>query len=1417
MPRVKSMNKANSARSQSTSKPLQQFVSVLELLETSERVKEDNSTLLLASQKNSSKFPTATARAETNKSKQSRSAGKNLRKQQFDEGGDDDEEPSIFEESDSSDSKDWPDDLPKLSINDKYNSGVFNQNYSSGLRKKSPIHGNGNKKRRAKQSGRRTGKQVGRPPKRQRISKELSIESDESREAATYNGESLDDGESLDIDDFAHAAPSIRTTRASNPQKLTKVQAKDVAHSQTSMTDGKSASSSYEEEALVAESLMSNKERSSQESDTADQAATSKQPMSLEADAADAMDINSDMAACDKHASAATWNRSRNQMVPVMKQHRTSSLESNDSTNINGSQKAKRSCKKPKRAGKQSHLLENAAKNGMKRSRSKERKSKPAKLAAKEREQTSQSPVIADANAMDGKCNDHNDDDFDEDVIDSTKPSEPQHNSPSAFGTNDIDADMVADILTKYAAKTKRTARGADGIASKVNTDFFNQESRLGGKTTMVTKIHDGKDSARGSGLDCDDFTIEEVPQCPPNFEAPTCNDDKSCSKTKNVDCNRRIFEYDELSALGTRVSPSTSASQKAMATEAGTKGKRFTRDLFEGSVMGTLDSSSEADANSDFDEKVASPPATSTTGATPITEDSDDNDTVHRTFVMDLDESRYNARHSTSPAASMTRDFTSKTGNCTRKTPIEKLTGHGRNMHGETTNNVRPLHPETEPLNVSEFDTPSDEHVEIKASSHKLVDGSDRGSAKDAIFHIVDANSVEASKLDPTASSNNSVKGMVNSDTPGAMRASIQDTPITQALHHQTFSMDLFRHIPAFLRKQPLPTNLIDVYDEFRGLGKFQNRPVVGGVSTLIEDASFRNCDGRQYKAKFGGEYHFILKTVIRLADKLEQETATTGVPVRLLLDALDGERRKKSTSHDPFAWTFVKQYVGLGGNAKRKSSQQLQRRPKRSVLPSTLRQTIDVARKSTSVHRRKGKIVPPKPFIPTTSLPAASLYVEETAFLYHDPPNDISLPPMTPPPPRPVIPPSLSSHWWYEDDNPRVLRANFKGLRPIPREDEDFLKLVMQCDQIAVVSDGLLEDHLSKDPIIWAHENVVSEIGKIGEVGLYHKFRHFVKKASESHIYDERDGYICMTTADYVKYLKLRETADRDGVAKQFNYFCGCETCLDDVDNEGVCPGHDIIDVRTEAIYMTDVELPTFVHRLSGGFHKFFKMPQILPGGRWCIMNAMRPTARPFMGPNLYISPPGGFTHIHQDGHGSVDSGHLCIDGYNEVFIMRRLPEQYKANAVDILNKTLGSNYSPLYSLPHNDKNEKPPWMTTETIKAFEDMNLAPICLTLMPGQHIHLSKGRLHAFRKATRDLLPPTDCHFELRKKNDANFGRSARSNMHEHCLGLELFWKRQCRNKPRGCQHGRGFSTVSSEKDTSAGTDWPCCFGHGFVH
>ncbi len=67
-------------------------------------------------------------------------------------------------------------------------------------------------------------------------------------------------------------------------------------------------------------------------------------------------------------------------------------------------------------------------------------------------------------------------------------------------------------------------------------------------------------------------------------------------------------------------------------------------------------------------------------------------------------------------------------------------------------------------------------------------------------------------------------------------------------------------------------------------------------------------------------------------------------------------------------------------------------------------------------------------------------------------------------------------------------------------------------------------------------------------------------------------------------------------------------------------------------------------------------------LPAGAACALRHVPPEGRTFMGPNVYCTPPGSFTWFHQDGSGTVDSGHQSLGGLNEVVMFRRMPEQAK-----------------------------------------------------------------------------------------------------------------------------------------------------------
>jgi hypothetical protein len=67
--------------------------------------------------------------------------------------------------------------------------------------------------------------------------------------------------------------------------------------------------------------------------------------------------------------------------------------------------------------------------------------------------------------------------------------------------------------------------------------------------------------------------------------------------------------------------------------------------------------------------------------------------------------------------------------------------------------------------------------------------------------------------------------------------------------------------------------------------------------------------------------------------------------------------------------------------------------------------------------------------------------------------------------------------------------------------------------------------------------------------------------------------------------------------------------------------------------------------------------------------------------------------------------DSGHFCISGYNEVLMLRRLPERHKLHACQMVPGF--EKYNPLYDVPHGFEQECPPnWFDVETIEKWRKL---------------------------------------------------------------------------------------------------------------
>lgn len=66
-----------------------------------------------------------------------------------------------------------------------------------------------------------------------------------------------------------------------------------------------------------------------------------------------------------------------------------------------------------------------------------------------------------------------------------------------------------------------------------------------------------------------------------------------------------------------------------------------------------------------------------------------------------------------------------------------------------------------------------------------------------------------------------------------------------------------------------------------------------------------------------------------------------------------------------------------------------------------------------------------------------------------------------------------------------------------------------------------------------------------------------------------------------------------------------------------------------------------------------------------------------------------PGAFTQMHQDGRGTVDSGHVVLSGYNDVVKLRRIPERHKQFVNSMLKRcgsaTTEKPYDSVNGIPH------------------------------------------------------------------------------------------------------------------------------------
>ena len=265
---------------------------------------------------------------------------------------------------------------------------------------------------------------------------------------------------------------------------------------------------------------------------------------------------------------------------------------------------------------------------------------------------------------------------------------------------------------------------------------------------------------------------------------------------------------------------------------------------------------------------------------------------------------------------------------------------------------------------------------------------------------------------------------------------------------------------------------------------------------------------------------------------------------------------------------------------------------------------------------------------------------YIEETAWRSAMVNATAELLPLLPPSPLPQFPNTGSCIWSF-DDLSRVLLGDFVNDGAyVCEEDRQFLFKMMERDDVTVVTQGNAQE---LNPRVWNLQFMKSRLG----TEFHHKFRRFTKPSPSNQKknpteYEEIDGFLVMKVASYIDYLEKRERLMSRKDVEELT------------DEELLFPYHDADDnlktlhLLNDVVYMIDFDIVKLLPELHQDLVSKLRLPECLPGGQKCMMNAVRlrvmificeclplsmqltlflldqvnQNGRPFMGPNLYVT---------------------------------------------------------------------------------------------------------------------------------------------------------------------------------------------------
>lgn len=186
------------------------------------------------------------------------------------------------------------------------------------------------------------------------------------------------------------------------------------------------------------------------------------------------------------------------------------------------------------------------------------------------------------------------------------------------------------------------------------------------------------------------------------------------------------------------------------------------------------------------------------------------------------------------------------------------------------------------------------------------------------------------------------------------------------------------------------------------------------------------------------------------------------------------------------------------------------------------------------------------------------------------------------------------------------------------------------------------------------------------------HHSFKMF--DLSEDGKFVESSQMISMPVTRYYEYLlKVEELAKEeteqssstcqarfsfatsDGLQKEIDLRKTIVVSLSILNKSCFFMSNDIIWICTNFKYCLDYEVSSRFPEMLDKIKEVIGFSGVLPGEYCCLLQNVPDNLRPDNGPHAYITPAGAFTRFHRDGNGTVDSGHLCLEGCNEVIMLR------------------------------------------------------------------------------------------------------------------------------------------------------------------